>query len=269
MRYWIITEAPLKDDGNLRKLLTLPKGAIVKPTGRESMMFYLGKRIAYREIVYFDGTKEHQGWVYSGYLESYFEEFPTDVVKIRNATPYPNDGAQYLTYRGNVQYNLCGEMCVCHCAGWDLDVESFLDAWATKALSVFQRIFLGNKSRGTGLVDLDSMFSVFEGYTTPALRLGNYFYDDVAKLTLITPGKMAGLLQSHKVIMSVRIDPRFGNLQVSGVLHWVVVHNVIPDGIGRGFVELYNPFPNRRQRYSWQEFMASAGVPYGVAVERN
>ncbi len=268
MRYWIISEAPLKDDRNLRKLLMLPKGAIVKPTGMARPMPYNGKSVNYEEVVYFDGAKEHQGWVYSGYLENYFEEFPADTVRIRNATPNPHDGAQYLIYRNNIQYNLCGEMCVCHCAGWDLDVESFLDAWSTKAISVFQRIFLGNKSRGTGLVDLDSMFSVFEGYTIPALRLGDYFYDDVAKLTLITPGKMDSLLSSHKVIMSVRIETRFGNLRPSGVLHWVVVEHVVPDGIGRGSVEIYNPFPNRRQRYSWQEFMDSAGVPYGVAVER-
>lgn len=268
MRYWTITDAPLKDDTNTRKLLTLPKGAIVKPTGCESTMFYMGKSVAYSEIVYFDGTRECRGWIYTGYLENYFEEFIGDVVKIRNATPNPNDGAQYLVWRGNVQFNLCGEMCVCLCAGWDLDMESFLDAWSTKALSVFQRIFLGNKSRGTGLEDLDSMLSVFEGYTVPALRLGKYFYDDIAKLTLVTPGKMDSLLDAHKVIMSVRIDTRFGNLRPSGVLHWVVVEHVIPDGIGRGWVELYNPFPNRRQRYSWQEFMDSAGVPYGVAVER-
>ena len=268
MRYWIITDAPLKDDTNTRRLSTLPKGAIVKPTGFIRNMPYAGNLVGYEEVIYFDGAKEHQGWVYSGYLENYFEEFPADEVKIRNATPNPNDGAQYLVYRGNVQYNLCGEMCVVHCAGWDLDVESFLDAWSTKAIGIFQRIFVGNKSRGTGLADLDSMLSIFEGYTIPALRLSQYFYDDVAKLTLITPGKMADLLRPYKVIMSVRIDPRFGNLQSSGVLHWVVVHNVIPDGIGRGSVELYNPFPNRRQRYSWGEFVASAGMPYGIAVER-
>src|SRR6185436_19817951 len=170
MRYWIIIDAPLKDDTNTRKLLTLPKGAIVKPTGLSQNMPYAGKLVGYEEVVYFDGAKDHQGWVYSGYLENYFEEFPADVVRIRNATPNPNDGAQYLIYRGNTQYNLCGEMCVAHCAGWDLDVEAFLDAWSIKALSVFQRIFLGNKSRGTGLTDLDSMLSIFEGYTIPALR---------------------------------------------------------------------------------------------------
>ena len=269
MQCWVICDAPLKDVSNTRKLLTIPRGALVMPTGQEQPLPYNGRLVDYTEVIYSDGVKEAQGWIYSGYIENCFDEFAGDVVKIRNATRNPHDGAQYLVWRGNVQYNLCGELCVAYCAGWDLDLEAFLDAWSIKAISAFQRIFYGNKSRGTGLEDLDSMFSVFEGYSLPALRLSTYFFDDVARLTLVTPGKIAALLSSHKMIISVRIDSRFGNLQSSGILHWVVVEKVIPDGIGRGYVEIYNPFPNRRQRYSWNEFMASAGTVYGIAVQRN
>lgn len=267
MQCWIICDAPLKNETNSQRLLTVPMGAVVNLTGRTERKPYLGKLQPYVEVIYFDGRQETQGWMYDGYLENYFEEFPSDVVKIRNATPNPNDAAQYLIWRGNVQYNLCGEMCVVHCAGWDLDVESFLDAWKTKAPGFFQRTFQNSKSRGTGLEDLDSMLSLFEGYELPALRLSDYFYDDVTKLTLVTPGRMEKLLLYHKVIISVHIDTRFGNLQRTGVLHWVVLEQVVPDGIGRGFVRIYNPFPNRRQRYLWSEFIASAGQIYGIAVE--
>lgn len=269
MQCWLVADAPLKDETNTRKLLTVPTGTVVALTGRTANKPYHGKSLPYSEVVYSDGLKQTTGWLYNGYLEDYVEEFPAGVVKVLNATPNPNDGAQYLIYRGNTQYNLCGEMCVAHCAGWDLDVESFLDAWSTKAPSFFQRTFQGNKSRGTGLEDLDSMLSIFQGYTLPALRLSDHFCDDVTKLTLVTPGRMEQLLLTHKVIISVHIDGRFGNLKRSGILHWVVLEQVVPDGIGRGYVRIYNPFPNRRQRYIWNEFMESAGMIYGIAVERN
>jgi hypothetical protein len=37
----------------------------------------------------------------------------------------------------------------------------------------------------------------------------------------------------------------------------VVLDKVIPDGINRGWVEIYNPFPNKRQMYSFNEFIKS------------
>src|SRR5690348_2666171 len=106
MQCWLVADAPLKDDTNTRKLLALPMGAVVTLTGVERPMPYNGKLVDYTEVIYFDGFKETRGWMYSNYLENYTEEFPGDVVKIKNATPNPNDGAQYLIWRGQVQYNL-------------------------------------------------------------------------------------------------------------------------------------------------------------------
>ena len=52
-----------------------------------------------------------------------------------------------------------------------------------------------------------------------------------------------------------------------GVLHWVVLETVMPEGMG-GLVHLYNPFTNGMEMYSWGELVASMGQPYGVVAER-
>lgn len=71
-----------------------------------------------------------------------------------------------------------------------------------------------------------------------------------------------------RAVVSVRMDKWTGRLKPSGVLHWVVVTDVIPERTGYGGVEVYNPFPNRIEAYSWSEFLASAGVPYGVVMSK-
>jgi hypothetical protein len=58
------------------------------------------------------------------------------------------------------------------------------------------------------------------------------------------------------------------DMRGSGALHWVVVDRIVADGVNRGFMELYNPAPNRVQLYSWDEFIKSAGSPYGLWVPR-
>jgi hypothetical protein len=75
---------------------------------------------------------------------------------------------------------------------------------------------------------------------------------------------MRKLLESGSVIASVNMDGGSGILRGSGVLHWVVVTKVTPERNGLGWVEVYNPAMNRIEVYSWQEFINSARLPYGV-----
>jgi hypothetical protein len=169
-----------------------------------------------------------------------------------------------MVVRGQKQYNLCGELCVCYI--YEEDIEIFLEYWEAKEINVFRRIFGGGKSRGTGPEDLDSMLSVY-GHV-PSLALDRGLWDAVLNRPLVTPGRMAKMLEDHRAIASVHIDGASGNLRGGGILHWVVIEKVIPDGAGRGWVELYNPFCNRMQRYSWDELMKSMGSPYGIWVKR-
>ena len=208
----------------------------------------------------------NQGWVYAGYLEEYHEEFTTGLVKIQNATPKPNDAAQYVIWMGNVQYNLCGHLSVSYCAGWDADINDFLNLLKEKKLSFVSRVFPSWRSRGTNTADLDIMLSLFD-YTLPSQTIGAALFDRVAGRMLLTPGRMANILKDNRVIYSVQIDAQTGYLKNSGVLHWVVLEEVIPDEF-KGMVKLYNPFTNKLEHYEWNQLVASGGTPYGIVVPR-
>lgn len=245
------------------KVMDLPQYAKVMVLA-ESVIDHQGEPTLFHEVIYAKTRKVWaQGWVYAGYLEPYTEEFDP-VLKIRNATPNLNDAAQYMIWMGNTQYNLCGHLCVLYCAGWEEDVEDFLDLLKEKKLSFITRIFPNWRGRGTNDYDLDVMLSIFE---LPSVKIGAALYDRIARRTMLTPGRMAEILKENRVIYSVRINTQTGNLARSGVLHWVVLEEVQPDEF-RGMVKLYNPFNNKLERYEWSQLVESGGVPYGVVVER-
>lgn len=233
----------------------------------ESMIEHAGRPTLFYEVVYIQSPKAvSQGWVYAGYLEPYHEEFESGVVKIRNQTANPNDAEQYLVWMNNTQYNLCGHLCVSYCAGWDADVEDFLELLKSKKLSFVTRVFPQWRSRGTSDADLDIMLSMFD-YQLPSRKIGAALYDQIARRTMLTPGRMADILKDNRVIYSVRINTQTGKLTRSGVLHWVVLEEVVPDEF-RGAVKLFNPFNNKPERYAWEQLVESGGVPYGVIVPR-
>jgi hypothetical protein len=105
------------------------------------------------------------------------------------------------------------------------------------------------------------MLSAFE---KPSALLSTVLHDKAIDRLRYT---VSGLQQiAGRAVVSVYIDKYSGRLKPSGILHWVVVTAVTPERTGYGRVEIYNPFPNRIEAYSWSEFVASAGVPYGVVM---
>lgn len=258
-RFWTTGQAPMRElpDASSRKMLDIPFGRVVRVTGHSH-----GDWI---EAVYITAQKRYVGWVYQGYLEELFDEFPQNVVSIQSPTLDPHDAAQYIIFRGNTQYNLCGEICVCYITGDDLD--TMLKNWEAKAVNIFRRVFDEGLSKGTGLDDLDSMLALY-GYDVPVLRLGTALRDALLQRPMVTPGQFETLLEGNRIIVSVKISKTTGNLQASGILHWVVLEEVIPQGIDRGLVKLYNPFTNQHQMYSWTELKASMGAPSGLVVKR-
>jgi hypothetical protein len=110
------------------------------------------------------------------------------------------------------------------------------------------------------------MLSLFD-YTLPSQTIGAALLDRVAGRILVTPGRMANILKDNRVIYSVQIDAQTGYLKNSGVLHWVVLEEVLPDEF-KGTVKLYNPFTNKLEHYEWNQLMASGGTPYGIVVPR-
>lgn len=266
MLYWTIQpSAPLRDAPSKgRQILAMPFGALVETTGEKTTALLSGQPTEWLEVIYTGKTYSKRGWVYAEYLERYVNEFAGDVVNIPYPTSDPTDAAQYMVWLGNTQFNLCGELCVCYIVGDGLDV--FLSKWQAKAINIFKRVFADGRSRGTSITELDSMLWV---YDFPAsLRLDTGLRDDVLKRPLISPGRLAQMLETYRGIVGVKISGTTGNLQSAGILHWVVLEKVVPDGINRGWVEIYNPFHNRIQRYSWNEFVLSMGAPYGLWVKR-
>ncbi len=204
-------------------------------------------------------TKDYVGWIYSDYLEPLSFEFPENVVESESQTTYPYDAAQYIIWRKNIQYNLCGEFCVAHVFGKSID--EFLIDWESKSPVMFNRVFKSGWSQPTGVGELKDMVGVYEGDYKNLEDLR----DQHGKYIILSPMRLMVQLKDWKLILGCKISGASGELQPTGISHWVVVLKVIPDGFG-GWVEVYNPFPNRVERYSWRELIKSVGIPYGLFV---
>jgi hypothetical protein len=245
-------------------LLDLPQGTLCEPTGQTQTIPYRGlPQTNWTEIIVRFAIREWQGWIYSPCLEEYTEEFPP-IVPIAFPTPTPQDAAQYIIWRKNIQFNLCGQFCICYLLG--KNIEDLLAFWELKAAPWYKRILKNERSQPTGIPDLDSILSLF-GFPVPSVTFNGGLKDPLLGRALITPARMAAKLQTHQAIIGVKINSLTGELRPTGTPHWVVLEKCIPDGINRGMIELYNPFPNRIQRYSWNEFATSAGL-LGIWVER-
>lgn len=267
-RHWVIADgAPVRDEPMKGAvLLRLAKYAKVEILD-EAQVLVRGELTWFAKVRHVDSPKsETVGWVYKGYLENYVNTFAQNVLKVRNATPNLNDAAQYLIWRGNVQYNLCGFFCVAYCSGWEGDIEDMLDLLVREKPSLMARVFPKWLGRGTSDYDLDVMLNAL-GFETPAVKIGAALFDRILERTVLTPGRLQNVLDSHRVIYSVRLDKRSGRLSRSGILHWVVIEDVVPNEFG-GVVDVYNPFGNKREGYEWEQVVESGGVPYGVVVPR-
>lgn len=241
----------------------LPIGTWVEATGRVETKVYGGALVDWVEVIYVTAQKTYQGWIYAGYLEEIIDEFAPNVVAAGTQTPNPNDAGQDIIWLGQVQYNLCGEFCVAFLAGDSID--GMLTKWQPKAPSIFSRIFPGGRSRPTGAEVVQSMLEV---YGKVGVSLSTKLQDTIKRDALVSPGRFAALAKDNYIIVFVKIDAISGNLRGSGVSHWICVTEVVPDGVNRGWVTFYNPFPNQMQRESWATFAASMGLPYGLVVKR-
>lgn len=266
--FWVIADGvPVRDvpmKGTV--LLRLAKYAKVEVLDRAQVLVR-GEMTWFAQIRHVDSPKsETIGWVYEGSLEPYVNPFRRDVVKVRNATVSQTDAAQYLVWRGNVQYNLCGFFCAAYCAGWEGDIEDVLDLLVREKPTLMARVFPKWSGRGTSDYDLDVMLSALD-FETPVKKIGAVLYDRILERTVLTPARMQTVLDGNRVIYSVRLDKRSGRLSRSGILHWVVIEDVVPSEFG-GVVDVYNPFGNKREAYEWEQVVESGGVPYGVVVPR-
>jgi len=262
---WAVKYATVREEpGDGTKVLDVPTHGIVELLGEQREISYGGNPTVWVKISYRDFT----GWVYREHLEEYQALYPHNEVEIADQTPKPDDLEQYFYYEGDVKYNMCGQLCVAWILG--IPVKEILDSWKVGSHSFYERIFMGANDKGTTDYDLNNLLSLYE-FETPCVTFKNGLLDPVAGRELVTPRRMDKMLETHHLIASVSISRVDGNLREPSsktALHWVVVNQVVADGVDRGFVELYNPAPNRMQLYSWNEFITSAGSPYGLWVLR-
>lgn len=253
---YIIHYTPLLDSLITRKaLLYLPERSIVQKT--------LNTQGEYSEVVFITRQKTYQGWVRSVYLEDLFYEFPVEgVFSVPEQTDYPYDAAQYITAYGGVLYNLCGEGCVAWI--YEKNIMEFLEDWRLSPNSYFPRIIHNGKSELTGVAEMKNMVSTYSGTCS---YLKDELYDTVSMSIIFTPVRLKSTMDKGLTIVGVRINKWTGVIQNQGISHWIVVTDVTPDGIDSGQVILYNPFSDRRERYSWKEFKDAVGVPIGLVVD--
>jgi hypothetical protein len=217
-----------------------------------------------------ENGQELSGWMYAGYLDEYLENLPRNVVVIDNATENPNDAWQYADWFGQKQTNLCGQICAARVLG--IDLKDILAEWQQDAPKNFESVFnlfSSKKARGTGIPDLQNLFSVFDKIAIP---LADVFKDanipSRAKNAPYMPTKTHEIIRNYDVIAGCHINNNTGVLQASGTLHWVVLESVHLDRWKMGAVGIFNPFMNSIEYYSWREWIASAGYPYGVAIKK-
>ncbi len=251
---WIIDYGAFRAAPNGGKLLDLPAGVIVTPTGSEQTLTLSGHQAVWAEITF--GGRD--GWVNAVYLEDYLEKFPTEV-SITAATPDPNDAAQYMIVEGDVKNNLCGQLCVAFIVGDSID--NLLVQWRQNLPDAYNRTIGGTTDKGTGPGTLEDILKLYGKLPEDILPLKAGLTDPLIGYQP-SPGRFARMLQTHQLIAGVNIDSGTGRLRGSGTGHWVVLDKVTPvgrNGGNGGWVELYNPFPNRREEYSYDEFTASCG----------
>lgn len=188
--------------------------------------------------------------------------YNTPVLKIPSATPSNKDAAQYLIRYKKVQYNLCGQFCVAFCAQDEAqsdNIDEFLDYWS-KNEKLIRSFFPNWQSRTTSIYDLESMLREY-GYKTPCQRFSDL--NNPSSLEAVST-----MLATHQLIAGVKIDWT-GYLVGSGTPHWIVVEHIETADPNHAIVNIYNPFSNMIEPYSWREFMTSTGVyKNGIYVER-
>lgn len=226
-----------KPDIKSKKLSTYYRGHIIESVG-ETVQDKNGD----------EWTKIDKGWVYALGLNEYVEESPT-IVRIPDPLKTIGHVEQYIVWEGSVKYNLCGEFCASY-LGQD-DIHWFLSKWRTASPQNYTVAVIND--RPTGISVVKTMLDVYKLEYVDALNLLTdkhlgFFYSPERFLRI--------LLQGYKLLCGVKIG-NDGKLNTGTTGHWVVLEDVEPLRDGDGIITIYNPFPNRKQKYSYAEFIKS------------
>jgi len=248
----------------LRSVVTIPQN----PRKITDKLGTVWAQVVYKNS---DGD-DVQGWVKDGFLEDVGENpnFSDAEVQIPHPTKDPNDPAQYMMWDSEtvVKTNMCSELCVAFIGGDD--IETFLRKWEAHDRTFYPWAVKGDSNKPLLWFHIDIMLEVY-GYPKHNLKFKDGLTDRGIGF-VPTPGRFKHLLETCYLIANVRIDSS-GKLvskeDGQGVGHWVVLDKITPYGVGRGRVEIYNPYPNKREEYSYADFIRSCAPSYtGLWVNR-
>ncbi len=249
-------------------IVTLLKGTLVDFTGATETKH--GKQ--WSQVRH----KGKTGWTRNAVLEDFDDKFSKPEVVIPHPTAEDDDAEQYMFLAGEdgKKRNMCGQLCAAFII--KIDIESFVADWKIKAKRFYELSIAGRVDRGTGIDSIESMFKVSPYNALPGniLRFEAGLRDPITGSLIVSAGKLKKMLENYYLVAGVRIkqgDNLTGRLSGQGIGHWVVLDKIFPNGKhggNGGWVEIYNPFPNKRQEYSYDEFMQSFAGTLGLWVKR-
>lgn len=287
-QHWCITNlTPFCEAANGKKLFDISKGALIETTGQSTLVLMRAANgtmvnIPWMQVLYKTIKGTQTGWVRSDLFDEYVEDFPNPEVEIPQlpgdptdpfpyATSDPNDAAQYMVLgkdkfgRELTKVNMCGELCVSFMA--ELGIKEFIKKWASHPDNLFQWARGATSDKTTGLSTIMNMLEAL-GMTAA----NGSVIDFTASLTgpifqdkSLSPGKFQKFLQTHTLLANVVVERYTGRLipndatKQNWINHWVVVDKVTPNATDGGRVQIYNPYQNRRQEYSYEQFIRSFG----------
>ncbi|MBL8078466.1 MAG: hypothetical protein JNM55_10930 [Anaerolineales bacterium] len=265
---WNTTVNDFADAPGGRKIMAIDPGIVLSVTEKSETV----NGIRWRQVKY----KNQLGWARESALDDYADRFPDNEVLIPNPTPEEDDAAQYMFLLGEngIKNNMCGQLCAAFII--KVDIETFVDDWKVKANNFYKLSIAGNTDNPTGIDSIASMFKVAPYNAQPGdlTAFDIPMKDPITNRVIVSPGRIANMLKTHYLVAGVRIkstDKLTGKLSGQGTGHWVVLDKIAPNGrLGGngGWVEIYNPFPNKRQEYSYEEFIRSFAGYLGLWVKR-
>lgn len=265
---WWIAAGTFRNAPDGQPISTLVKGTLVEFTGATEIKN--GKQ--WSQVKH----KGNTGWARNAVLEDFTDRFPNAEVLIPHPTPELDDAEQYMFLPGEdgKKRNMCGQLCAAFII--KIDIESFVADWKVKAKPFYELSIKGRVDRGTGIDSLESMYKVSPYNAEPGdvIRFEAGMKDPITGNVIVSPGRMKKMLEKYYLVAGVRIKPsdKFtGRLGGQGIGHWIVVDKIFPNGKhsgSGGWVEIYNPFPNKRQEYTYDEFIQSFAGTLGLWVKR-
>lgn len=244
MQHFVNWQTPLWEKENqTRKLFDIPIGAFVEPLADINNLTYIK-------------YKNYFGYIEQRFLEEYQRNLPFDCVKLSDIqTPNDNDFEQYVNWKNTKQVNMCGEICAARI--FEVGLSDVFVNWEAKNPSFFWRVFGKGKARGT---NADELITLFEIYGMEAQKI---------KISKYTPTLWKDLTESHHLICGVKMNGSTGELRRGSIPHWAILLSITLERKNMGWVQVFNPAQNCEEIYSWSEWLATAGVPYGVTIKKS